>query len=198
MSEEAPTIAERYTRSTQTSDLRVRETPCDADTLIAAGWCGDGIGASLYRLRAEFDRAHSLVRDGRPLNLAERVLVLSRLKSLPSVKEAMGKDGLRAWTYGGYPERNVVDVQRVIGRVLQAWLDPTCDACEGRGFNGGGRLENSGPKVLCRPCGSTGKRFSQIGRDDAERRFAAFYLAKIERQVSEAEKAMARFLRSRG
>jgi hypothetical protein len=53
--EDKPSIGERYTSATESSNLRVGIHENGADIIIAAGWSGDGIGASLLRLRAEFD-----------------------------------------------------------------------------------------------------------------------------------------------
>jgi hypothetical protein len=56
MSDEKPTIAERYSRAIGSSHLEVRpDARGDVDLLIAAGFVHDGLGAALYRLRAEWD-----------------------------------------------------------------------------------------------------------------------------------------------
>ena len=195
--DDAPTIGERYSRASESSDLRVKpEARCDADYLIAAGWCGDGLGAILYRLRSEFDHVHACVRPGQPLNTAERVFVLSHLKSLPAAKEAIGKMAVFQATRRRFM-RPDADALILAGRVIDVFLDPNCSHCEGRGFTGGGRHEDSGPQVICRPCGGSGKRRANIGRDDEERKFGAFLLSELERMTSEVEISMARFLRSR-
>lgn len=62
MSDEAPTLAERYSRATTSSHLKLEEGRCDVDMLIAAGWLRDGLGALLYRLRGEFDAAKAAMR----------------------------------------------------------------------------------------------------------------------------------------
>ena len=53
--EDRPSVDERYARAIESSHLEVLPTRCSVDYLIAAGWIRDGLGASLYRLRTEFD-----------------------------------------------------------------------------------------------------------------------------------------------
>ena len=56
MSNDPVTIGERYSSATDSSNLRVTsERRGDADMLIAAGWLGEQLGASLFRLMHEFD-----------------------------------------------------------------------------------------------------------------------------------------------
>lgn len=192
-----PSLGERYSRASESSDLRVRsEARGDVDYLIAAGWAGDGFGTMLYRLRSEFDQVHACVRPGAALNGAERVLVLSRLKSLPAAKAAIGEMAVVQATKRRFM-RPDADALILAGRVIDVFLDPLCGHCDGRGFTGGGRHEDSGPQMLCRPCGGSGKRRNTIGRDDEERKFGALLLSELERLTSEVEVSMARFLRSR-
>lgn len=195
--QDGATIGERYSRASESSDLRVKpESGCDADYLIAAGWVGDTMGTMLYRLRSEFDQVKACVRPGQALNGAERVLVLSRLKSLPATRDALGEIAVIQATRRRFM-RPDADALVIAGRALDVFLDPNCGHCDGRGFLGGGRHEDSGPQMLCRPCGGSGKRRNTIGRDDEERRFGAFLLSELERMTSEVEVSMARFLRSR-
>ena len=61
--DERPTVAERYSSASESGNLKlsdIRQT--DADILMAAAWSGDGIGASLLRLRGEFDSVRSQQR----------------------------------------------------------------------------------------------------------------------------------------
>lgn len=193
--DEAPTIGERYSRATESSDLRPKEGRCDVDYMIAAGWVGDRLGTMLYRLRSEFDQVHAEIRPGAALNLTERVLVLSRLSSLPAAKEAIGNMAIIQATKRRF-SRPDADALKLAGRALDVFLDPNCGHCDGRGFSGGGRLEHSGPQVVCRPCSGSGKRRNAIGRDDEERKFGGFLLAELERLASSVEIEMSRFLRS--
>ena len=61
--EDRPSTAERYGRAMRSSRLTVTpERAGDVDLLIAAGWTTDSLGASLYRLRAEWDLARAQLR----------------------------------------------------------------------------------------------------------------------------------------
>lgn len=54
--EDRPTIDERYSRALESTHLEVLvEERCSVDMLIAAGWVKEGLGTSLFRLRAEYD-----------------------------------------------------------------------------------------------------------------------------------------------
>lgn len=194
--DEAPTIGERYSRATESSDLRAKEGRCDVDYMIAAGWVGDRLGTMLYRLRSEFDQVRAEIRPSAPLNVTERVLVLSRLGSLSATKAAVGALAVQQATRKRFM-RPDADALVLAGRCLDVFLDPLCGHCDGRGFSGGGRHEHSGAQVLCRPCGGSGRRRHTIGRDDEERNFGAFLLSELERLASAVEVEMSRFLRSR-
>lgn len=194
--DEAPSLAERYSRAANSSDLKMREGRCDLDYMVASGWVGDRLGTMLYRLRGEFDRVHAEVRPGKALNHAERVLVLSRLPSLGATKQAVGNMAVVLATRRRFMRPDAAALI-LAGRALDVFLYPLCGHCDGRGFTGGGRHEDSGPQVLCRPCGGSGRRRNTIGRDDNEAKFGALLLSELERLTSSVEVEMAAFLHNR-
>lgn len=61
MIDEPPTLAERYAGSLSSSNLRSRDSHRNEpiDLIAAMGWCGNGLGAMLLRLRTEYDAVHS-------------------------------------------------------------------------------------------------------------------------------------------
>lgn len=188
-----PTVAERYTTATEAHSLTVntwRSGP--VDVLIAAGMAGDGLGVSLVRLRAEFDSVRSAVRGTGNNSLTERALALMQLRTLRKVREMVGDLAAKQAVVTGFRSRHLM---AITGKVLDVLLDPLCHHCEGRGFNGGGRHEQTGPPVLCRPCGGTGHRRATIGRNAPEREFARHMLALLERSATRAEGEMSRRLR---
>lgn len=190
MSAEPRTIGEAYSSATESSNLRAKaDQGGDVDLLIAAGWVTDGLATSLYRLCAEFDSVKQEI--GRADALTARLLVLINLKSLQSCADgvhafALGQNALRSG-------REKVDVNRISRQVLDVMLDPTCHHCEGRGFNGGSHRGE--PQVICRPCRGTGHRRDWIGKNEAERVFAAKLLALLQSRIAEVDKLMRRFLR---
>lgn len=185
IAEDKPTIAERYSRAIESSDLRVRETRGDVDVLIAAGWA-EGLGTLLYRLQVEFDGVRADVRRG-PLNQTERLLILSQLKTLPAAREALGHFAIQQATRQRFMQPDTV-VLKLVGKVLDVFLDPLCHHCEGRGFNGGSHRGEK--RVLCQPCGGSGHRRAHIGHNAAEHAFAAGLLSDIEAKLAEAGSQM--------
>lgn len=193
--DEPASLGERYSRATESSDLRVKEGRGDVDYMIAAGWGGNQLGSLLYRLRCEFEQARSSVRPAQALNLTERLLVLAKLTSLYSTKQALGALAVQQATRQNVMLNDAV-VLVLAGRCLEVFLDPLCGHCDGRGFSGGGRHEHSGPQVICRPCGGTGRRRNTIGRDDRERNFGGNLLMEMQRAADLFETRMGRRLRN--
>lgn len=189
---DATTTAERYQRATNSSNLKVtpQEKRGDVDYIIAAGWA-NGLGAMLYRLAGEFDAVRAEIHHG-ALNQTERLLILSRLKTLASTKEALGSLAIQHATRQRFM-RPDVDVLKLVGRALDVFLDPVCHHCDGRGFNGGEYRGET--KAICRPCRGTGRRHHAIGKDEEERRFASFLLADMDRMTESAGVEMRRALR---
>lgn len=190
IAEDKPTIAERYSRAIESSDLRVRETRGDVDVLIAAGW-SEGLGTLLYRLMVEFDGVRADVRRG-PLNQTERLLILSQLKTLPAAREALGHFAIQQATRQRFMQPDTV-VLKLVGKVLDVFLDPLCHHCEGRGFTGGSHRGEK--RVLCQPCGGSGHRRHRIGRTDQEHAFTASLLTDMDCKLAEVSAAMKRMMR---
>lgn len=188
-----PTLGERYSLAIESRNLRVKEGACHADILIAAGWAGHEIGSMLIRLQAEFDSAKSEMRGQGANELVDKVLILSKLKTLPATKQALGRWACRLATRKRFM-RPDADVCHIAGRALQLFLDPTCAHCQGRGKNGGYGL----PEVLCKICRGSGKKDQHGEKDEEARTFGKFLLCEMERQASAAEQSMSRLLASRG
>lgn len=86
------TLDERYGRATQSDRLLVLEARVtDVDYLVSAGWCKEGLGTSLFRLRCEWDLAAGDVRlAARHLAAAEQALreAAARAKKARSDEQA--------------------------------------------------------------------------------------------------------------
>ena len=187
-----PTIGERYSSAMESSDLRVRaERRGDVDSLIAAGWTGEGLGTMLYRLLVEFDSVRGQIGPAllSPIN---RLSVLDRLKSLRPTHAV-----LRVFAIEQAERKRFHRADRIVwflvDRTLGVFLDPLCPHCGGRGFNGGSHRGE--PQVLCRPCRGVGNRLSDIGRDDEERAFATHLLIQFDVELTEVDRQMRAFLR---
>jgi hypothetical protein len=194
LTDDRPTVAERYSRASQSSDLKLREGRCDVDMLIAAGWVPGTLGSLLHRLKGEFDRVKAELSGEAGNAETERLLVLMQLKSLAETRDRLAEWGTNRATFKGYKVAES-DVPKLIGRTLDVWLSPLCDPCGGRGFTGGGRHENSGPRIRCAACGETGRRKQRLGKDEAEREFAGDLMAHMDRMCQEVEAHMGRFLK---
>jgi hypothetical protein len=234
--EDRPSISERYSAATESSNLRVKEVRGDIDYIVAAGWGGTGIGPRLLRLRGEFDAIKgardlanqawleservAIVVDGaaaaaskdpelqtklrrRVVNLREQAenaaatasafIFVELGDNLYHVKAHLGELASIQATKTGFME-NDAKAAYLAGKALEAWLDPNCTKCSGRGFNGGGRHEMSGAPIKCRSCRETGKRITSAGNSDAQRLFVGHILNLIEGAVADAETGMARRL----
>lgn len=188
-----PTLGERYSTATESSNLKVKETACDADILIAAGWSQEEIGAMLVRLQGEFDNAKSEMRGQGATALVDQVLILSKLKTLPATKQALGRWAVRLATRAKFMQPDC-DVLRLAGRALDVFLDPNCPHCQGRGKNGGYGL----PEVLCKPCRGAGKRQTEnFGRDNGERDFVKLLLCQMDAATTAALESMRHMLSNR-
>jgi hypothetical protein len=194
---DAPSIGERYSVAIESATLKPTRKESSAgalDVVHAAGACGDTLGANLMRLRAEFDGLASEIRGIGNNGLTDRVLILIQLRSLREVREMLGrlsKKQAKVVRFGGSDD----DLRKLTGRVLDVFLDPNCDKCEGRGMGGGGMAEDPGPVFICTHCKGSGKRRGALGRTAPERFFAAHLLALMERAADHAEQEMRRRLK---
>ena len=142
--------AERYARATRSSHLRMTEEPGDADTLVAAGLAHESLGVSLLRLRAQYDATSRTPANN---TLTEHLLILMQLPGLAATSEQLCDYAIRQ-----AERRNIIelpqDMRRIVGLVLDAFLDPMCHPCGGRGFTG----EFGSPMLRCAVCRESGKR----------------------------------------
>jgi hypothetical protein len=196
MTDDRPTVAERYAVAMESSNLRMRaERGGDVDVLAAAGMAKGRRGEdltlalSLYRLRCEFDSVKAILQMGKALSAVDRLSVLTRLNTLSWVKQHLGAHAIIQATKQRFMKPDQ-DALRVAGRALDVWLSPLCQKCNGVGKQGG----YGEPQVLCRPCGGTGHRKATIGEDDADRKFGQFMLADMDGLVAIAEDSVRRRL----
>ena len=144
MSQDRPTINERYSRANNSSDLTVTpDRRTDADVLIAAGWTPGLLGGVLMRLHSEWDGAAKKLH----MDETEAFLLFSQLKTL---RRAV--DGVAAWA----ERKGHKEPRTLANAVLIYWLHDNCQPCLGRGHE-----VIHGSPVLgrqCRKCGGSGKR----------------------------------------
>lgn len=176
---DSPTIQERYTRITGTSDLTVHGGKrCDADILLAAGFAAarDARGAlalDAYRLSAQADMQS-----------------LARL--LPAMDDMLN----RYLSRGGRRPMAKAARRALVLAILQWWAHPVCSYCEGRGFD----LLEGAPQLgtsTCHACAGTG--VTPLGRIVPAQLegLAAWLAAELERMTSFIQTEMGRRLSNR-
>ena len=147
--QDAPTIEERYTRATTSSNLKCEaDARSDVDVLIACGLAPGILGSALMRLHSEYDSSsEKQARTG-----TDAILLMGKLKSLPRVLEA-----LEGWAL----LRGLDAPGKLAQAVTAYWLNSMCTACEGRGHE-----RVAGTPMLgrqCKVCRGTGKRKEPMG-----------------------------------
>jgi hypothetical protein len=84
-------------------------------------------------------------------------------------------------------------VRTLSGGLLQAFMNPTCRTCCGRGRTGG----SGKPEATCRSCGGSGRAQESLGRTDEQRTFCNFAMAEMERMFDAVNRTMRNHLRGR-
>lgn len=126
--------------------------------------------------------------------LTSRMLILMNMTSLRPTSNALMRYALqRAARRKMMLERAEVAV--LVGQSLDVWLDQRCNACAGRGFNGG----YGAPNVLCTECTEcrgTKKRKRPISSKGTEaNELGGWLLAESDRLVDAAQRRMHQALR---
>lgn len=147
--QDAPTIEERYTRATTSSNLRCKaDERSDVDILIACGLTPGILGGALMRLASEFDSSS----EKQARTATDAILLMGKLKSLPRVLEA-----LEGWAL----LRGLDAPGKLAQAVTAYYLDSKCTACEGRGHERIAGTPSLGRQ--CKVCRGTGKRKEPMG-----------------------------------
>lgn len=170
------TVAEKYTRAVGSSKLQMRHTDLEQgaiDTVAAAG-CSDSLGVGLLRLRAEYDTIRTMP--------GARTM-MPRLKSAASVRTRM----LALVIDRGGPEGQ--DAIDLVAKLLDAWCDPSCHTCTGRGAVGG----YGSPQHICPTCGGSKRR--SVFWETWQQGFADTIEGVMLAKVDSAERKIRRLLR---
>lgn len=122
-----------------------------------------------------------------------RALILMNLRSLEPAKQNLFAFAVRQAPHkacSSTPEA----LGKLVGQVLDVWLDKLCHPCEGRGFNGGyGKA-----RVMCPKCGGTGsRRNSRLGANAAEHAFGLWLLNCMDSRCNGSMKTVQRKTRLR-
>ena len=121
--------------------------------------------------------------------LTARALIMVHLKTLHAATVALGAFAVIHAIDVRYRVRGD-NAQRIAGRALDAWLDPNCPTCEGRGYTGGFTL----PMALCNHCGGTGSRQYRLDRSDEGHKFGRSLLVQMDERTEFVGRQMRRYL----
>jgi hypothetical protein len=171
-------VVEKYVRATRSSHLEMKVEPGDLDVLIAAGMVADGIGTDLIRLRCERD-AISRLPGAR--------LAFPMLKSMARTRARLLK---YASEESGYSEASV-ELQAVIGKVLDLFLDPNCVPCGGTGKTG----SYGAAMPMCQACRGSTKREAIWPNSELEH-LAGWLQSQMESKIDSALRKMHKLLRT--
>ena len=167
-------IAEKYARAIGSSHLEWKVEPSAIDTLTAAGMLQDSLGVGLLRLRAEFDTIRTMP--------GSRTM-MPRLKSAAGVRTRMLA---LVFDRGGMIGDAAIEF---VAKLLDAWCDPSCQPCTGRGTIG----EYGAPQMICQVCGGSKRRTLFWPQD--QQGLADRIAAEMESKVDAAERKIRRLLR---
>jgi hypothetical protein len=102
-------IAEKYSKSINSSDLTSDEHHYDTDNLAAVALCGNELGAALFRVKFGNDEtSHKALLRGWQVEVAKKRII-------------------REW-----PKH--ITANKVAELSLGYWLNDICEACSGKGF----------------------------------------------------------------
>ncbi len=167
-------VAEKYARAIGSSHLEWKLEPGAIDTLTAAGMLNDSLGVGLLRLRAEFDSIRTMPGSRN---------MMPRLKSAASVRVRMLA---LVFDRGGLQGDEAIEF---VAKLLDAWCDPSCQPCTGRGSIG----SYGEPQRICPACNGSKRRSLMWSAD--QQRFADEIAAEMESKVDAAERKIRRLLR---
>jgi hypothetical protein len=116
-------------------------------------------------------------------------MTLMKLRSLPPVREALFSFAVAHATRTKFM-RNDKAVREITARALDAWLDPLCHVCSGRGFTGGFLR----PMVLCPPCHGSGRRVARLGKTEDGEQFGRSLMNEMDRKTQHVSSRMRQFM----
>jgi len=172
--------AEKAKRALQTA------MPCDRATLQLS------IAAAEVEAKRQKGEAERFQNEATREHCTAKWEILSGLRSLEPAKQALFFFAVRQAPHkacNSTPEA----LGKLVGQVLDVWLDKLCHHCEGRGFNGGyGKA-----RVMCPKCGGTGsRRSSKLGADSSEHFFGLWLLGVMDSRCNGSMKQVQRKTRN--
>lgn len=168
------------------------QAQADHRALLAAAANEDGKGGAEADELARWFRAEAEKLENQFVTISLTAKALTQLKTLRTAREALLRFAdLEAVRQKLGEPGHVVDA--IAANALDAWLDPLCQRCEGRGFNGGFGV----PLMLCTHCGGTRLREIRLGPTEARHQFGRHLLVQMDRMTDVVTGQMRRFLSTR-
>lgn len=175
----------------ESSDLSYQaEVRGDVDMLIAAGWVRESLGTSLYRTRSEYDACNRRQLLQAATDTTASVLASGQLKSLGGTRQQLAAVAMFQAAKRKY-EADTRAIYDIALRSLDAWLDPLCPACDGRGFKG----SFGTAKKLCQVCSGTTHRRARLHNTNPGHDFGKSLLVLMDRRADAVTRLMKQFLR---
>lgn len=149
----------------------------------------DGDEEALKAEAAELERA------AEHMATQTRLFAMLQLKTLASTKQAIGRYADQAATRKGLQTLSPGDVASVVGKALEAMLDPLCPGCQGSGkvgvFPNLQLHTGRGPGY----CGGSGRRSVTFSKDPIADLFGRWLLSDLDRKAARVDQLMRKFLR---
>ena len=159
-----------------------------AERVLAAAECDN---TRMHRASLD-DDADSQIAAAERAALTARALIMIQLQSLHAAVNALAAFALLEAAHARFfPRGDGRGIQEIAGKALEAWLDPICPACSGRGHNGGFGVA----LVLCSRCHGSGMRRPRLAMDDAGHEFGKRLLCAMDRKTDRVARSMRQFLR---
>lgn len=195
MSDEKPSVSERYGRAIRSSHLEVEADEIgDIDKIIAAGWVRDtdgwkvSLGPKLMRLQAEVDSIRKKAHNPANHNASEIRFMVGELKSLRECSLLLGQFSIEFAEKRRFsrPEHAIL---KIATGCLNMFLDPNCHYCEGRGSNG----EFGKPQITCKVCRGSKRKQGMGCKDLIDESFSRDLLEAMNAICGTAAGQMKRF-----
>lgn len=161
--------------------LKEAEARAQVDDPDRTAWSWKSAAEKALQIRQEAEREA----------LTAHVLILTHLRTLREAKERLALFAIAEATKRRFWKSDEVVIV-IAGRVLDAFIAPTCTKCAGTGIIGSARLGEV--ERECRPCKGSGSRRESIGQSDDERLFARDLFSAIDVAMARAQFKMGRNL----
>lgn len=185
------TIEQRYARAVSSSNLRLKDYPCDADLLIAAGWLKEGLSTEIYRLKVEFEGLDKKSLQNASRSMTDWVMVRSRLSSKDKAASYIASHA-KQLAARAYRDISPLDAEDVAARVLGHMMMPVCQACEGREYDLIPGTKTKSERA-CKPCGGSGIKKLEMGKGLQREQFARHLQNDVERKLLHLMGLMAKY-----